>query len=78
MDVACEARTGAFAQHLKRLTSTAPHNDDWTRLDALPAPFGHDLHLEVDTVTRSRDAFAPEWCKQLGPFENEEGTGNAG
>jgi hypothetical protein len=32
----------------------------------------------VDTVTRSRDAFPPEWCKQLGPFENEEGAGNAG
>src|SRR5207302_9150740 len=43
MEVACEARTGAFAQHLKRLTSTAPGGHDRGPLDTpYPQPFGQD------------------------------------
>ena len=94
----CEARTGALAQHLKRLTSTASGGNNRGAPDtSLPSAFGRDCdnghgptairaglriaaeptapglaarprpqiatpklyHLEVNTSTRSRDAFAP-------------------
>ncbi len=78
MEVACEARTGAFAQHLKRLTSTAPRGNNCGPLDTPTCSIRPGLHLEVDTSTRSRDAFTPEQCNNLALGKTKRAQGMPG
>jgi hypothetical protein len=78
MEVACEARTGAYAQHLKWLTSTAPGSKDCGPLDTPTRSIRSGLHIEVDTSTRSRDAFTPEQCNNLALGKTKRAQGMPG